>query len=407
MKFEVYNQKREALMAKAKALLDEGNVGDDYQAVLTDVENLDTTYDAANNARANLEALSGIRPAINLADLSVPVQNGVVIEHLGDAPEGDDEPLNSVEYRRAFMNHVVTGAPIPSKFKNASENTYTTDVETVIPPITINRIIEKMETIGMILPLVTRTSYKAGINIPTSSVKPVATWVAEGAGSERQKKTTGKISLVNHKLRCEISVTMETHVMAMEIFEARFTAQVAEAMVKAIESKILSGDTGTASPRGIMAEIPETGQALVSDTLDYQLLIDAEAALPQAYEGGACYFMSKKTFLTYMAMVDDNGQPIARVTYGIGGSPERTLLGRSVVLTGDYLPSFGTSLTDGEIFALLFKPSDYMLNTVYDMGIQRKQDWDTEDMLTKAVMSVDGRVIDKGSLVTIAKGPRA
>jgi hypothetical protein len=37
------------------------------------------------------------------------------------------------------------------------------------------------------------------------------------------------------------------------------------------------------------------------------------------------------------------------------------------------------------------------------MGIQRKQDWDTEDMLTKAVMSDDGKVGDKGSLVTIAK----
>ena len=32
------------------------------------------------------------------------------------------------------------------------------------------------------------------------------------------------------------------------------------------------------------------------------------------------------------------------------------------------------------------------MNTIYDMGVQRKQDWDTEDMLTKAVMSVDGKV---------------
>ena len=43
------------------------------------------------------------------------------------------------------------------------------------------------------------------------------------------------------------------------------------------------------------------------------------------------------------------------------------------------------------------------VNTTYDMGITRKQDWDTEDMLTKAVMAVDGKVLDKGSLVTIAK----
>jgi len=37
------------------------------------------------------------------------------------------------------------------------------------------------------------------------------------------------------------------------------------------------------------------------------------------------------------------------------------------------------------------------------MGIVRKDDWDTEDKLIKAVMSDDGKTIDKGSLVTIAK----
>ena len=37
------------------------------------------------------------------------------------------------------------------------------------------------------------------------------------------------------------------------------------------------------------------------------------------------------------------------------------------------------------------------------LGVQRKQDWDTEDWLTKAVMACDGKVIDTGSLVTIAK----
>lgn len=40
----------------------------------------------------------------------------------------------------------------------------------------------------MILPLVTRTAYKTGMVIPTASVKPTATWVAEGAGSDKQKK---------------------------------------------------------------------------------------------------------------------------------------------------------------------------------------------------------------------------
>ena len=112
--------------------------------------------------------------------------------------------------------------------------------------------------------------------------------------------------------------------------------------------------------------------------------------------------MTKKTFMSFIGMTDAEGQPIARINYGIGGKPERSLLGRTVVLAGSYLPSIKTATT-GQIFAFIFNFADYVHNTVYDMGISRKQDWDTEDMLTKAVMSDDGKVVDKGSLVTIAK----
>jgi HK97 family phage major capsid protein len=307
-----------------------------------------------------------------------------------------------MEYRKAFQQFVTKGTPIPAELR-ADANTLTTDIAAVLPPITVNRIVEKLETTGMILPLITRTAFAAGIKIPTSSVKPVATFVGEGQSSDRQKKTTGtSITFTNFKLRCEISMSMEASTMALSAFEAAFERQVVEAMVKAIESKIISTADGTASPKGILAETPAEGQALTASALNYQLLVDAEAAIPQAYESGAIWCMTKKTFMGFIGMVDSQKQPIARVNYGIGGAPERTLLGRSVVLCGDYMDSYSTSLEAGKIFAFIFNFKDYALNTIYDMGVQRKQDWDTEDMITKAVMSVDGKVIDKNSLVTLA-----
>ena len=308
-----------------------------------------------------------------------------------------------MEYRKAFQQYVTKGTPIPVEART-DESTVLADIPGALPTVLINRIVEKLESTGMILPLINKTSFAAGISIPTSAVKPVATFVAEGASSDRQKKTTStSIVFTNFKLRCEISMSMEASVMALSAFEAAFERQVVEAMVKAIEGKIISTADGTASPRGILAETPVTGQALTAKTLSYKLLTDAEAALPQAYEDGAVYCMTKKTFMGYIGMEDAEGQPIARINYGVGGKPERTLLGRTVVLCGDYMDSFSTTLTTGKIFAFLFNFADYTMNTIYDMGVQRKQDWDTEDMLTKAVMSVDGKVIDKNSLVTIAK----
>jgi HK97 family phage major capsid protein len=347
--------------------------------------------------KAELEDLE-IRKQTALG-LAVGTVSGSVVSMRGVDPENK---FDSIEYRKAFMNFIQRGTPIPVEYRS-DENTLTTDVATVIPPVTVNRIIEKMESIGMILPLVTRTNYAAGVNIPTSTVKPVATWVNEGAGSDRQKKTTSYIQFAHYKLRCEISMSMEVGTMALSAFENTFVKQVSEAMVKAIEAKIISTDAGTANPKGILAETPPTGQALTAKTLTYETIINAEAALPQAYEGGAVWCMTKKTFMSFIGMTDAEGQPIARVNYGIGGKPERTLLGRTVVLCGDYLDSFSSTLTAGKIFAFLFNFSDYVLNTVYNMGIQRKQDWDTEDYLTKAVMSCDGKVVDKNSLVTIAK----
>lgn len=329
---------------------------------------------------------------------------GVVTSSASGQQQRKSDDEDEMEYRKAFQQFVTKGTPIPTELR-ADANTLTTDITSAIPTLLVNRIVEKLESTGMILPLVTRTSFTGGISIPTSSVKPVATWVSEGVGSDRQKKTTSKITFTNFKLRCEISMSMEASTMAIAAFEAAFERQVVEAMVKAIEGKIVSASDGTSSPKGILAETPATGQALTASELNYQLLVDAESALPQAYEEGAVWCMTKKTFMGFIGITDDNKQPIARVNYGIGGKPERILLGRTVVLCGDYMNSFSTSLTTGEVFAFLFDFSDYALNTIYDMGVQRKQDWDTEDMLTKAVMSVDGKVIDVNSLVTVAYTP--
>lgn len=90
------------------------------------------------------------------------------------------------------------------------------------------------------------------------------------------------------------------------------------------------------------------------------------------------------------------------MNYGISGKPEYILLGREVVLSSN-VSSYADSVTADTKFAFIYNFSDYILNTIYDLGIQRKQDWDTEDMRTKAVMSVDGKSTDNSSLVTLTK----
>lgn len=396
MRREEYVAKREAMYNEAQDLINSGKV-DEANTKMEAIKNLDTQFDNEAKAEASLKAL-GNQPIVNLS-------GAVTIPSINPVAESDQEDIyDSVEYRKAFMNYVVGGKAIPDKFKNLTGPTTTSDVGAVISPTVINRIVEKMESTGMILPLVTRTTYAAGATVPTSTVKPVATWVAEGGTSDKQKKTTGQIDIKGYKLRCAISMTLETSVMSLQVFETQFVNNVSEAMVKAQELSFISG-TGVGQPKGVLTETVETGQNVdiaAADDVDYQILIDAEAALPLAYESRAVWNMTKKTFMKFDGMVDTTGQPIARTNYGISGQPERTLLGRRVVLN-DYMTSLGATIAADTVVAFLFDWSDYMFNTNYNMTIKSYEDNDTEDQVTKAVMICDGKVIDKNSLVTVTK----
>lgn len=390
-----YETKRKALINEAEALINEGKL-EDANGKMDAVTKLDQDFEAAAKASANLRALA--QPPVPLAG----VGEGAVFNPCNQDETAD--MYDSIEYRKAFMNYVLNGTAIPTKFVNVAATTKTTDVGSVISPTVLNRIVEKMETTGTILPLVTKTAFAAGVTVPTSSVKPEATWVAEGTGSDTQKKTTGQIDIKGYKLRCAISMTLETSVMSLQVFETVFVNSVSEAMVKAQEKSFITG-SGTGQPKGVLTEAVADGQNIdlaVSADPTYQTLVDAEAALPLAYENGAVWNMTKKTFMKFIGMVDTNKQPIARVNYGIDGKPERTLLGRRVVLN-DYMTSLGAAIAKDTVVAFLFDWSDYMFNTNYNMVVKSYEDNDTEDQVTKAVMICDGKVIDKNSLITITK----
>jgi HK97 family phage major capsid protein len=322
-----------------------------------------------------------------------------------DGADGEDtsDKYDSKEYRKAFMQYVCRGTAIPAEYR-ANASSTTTDVGAVIPTTVLNQIVEKLESTGMILALVTRTAYKGGVSIPVSTVKPTASWVNEGATSDKQKKDIkkdGMITFAYHKLRCAVAVSLEVDTMAISAFESLLINNIVEAMTKAVEQAIISGD-GTGKPKGILAETPADGQTISSAKPSFDDLTKAEAALPLAYEGNAKWCMSKKTFMSYIGITDSNGQPIARVNTGIAGKPERTLLGREVVLC-DYVTSYTSTLAADSVFAFLFNFTDYVLNTNYSMGVKKYEDNDTDDMVTKAIMLVDGKAVDVNSLVVIKK----
>ena len=387
-----YLEKRQALYGEAEKLIEAGSL-DEANEKMQAITALDEQFENESKAAANLRAMSQV-PA--------PVV-GIGAGEMTGAAEPVDM-YDTVEYRTAFMNLMVNGTPLPDKFKNAAGPTKTTDTAAVISPIVVNRIVEKMQLLGNILPLVTHTAFPAGVTVPTSSVKAVATWVAEGGTSDKQKLTLSQIDIKGYKLRCAVSMTLEAATMTLDVFETFFVDSVSKAMVWAQEEAFFNG-TGSGQPKGVLKEAAPDGQNIdiaAAKEPTYQTLVDAEGALPAAYEANAVWNMTKKTFMKFMGMVDADGQPIARINYGLGGAPERYLLGRRVVIN-EHMTSLGATLSAPTVVAFLFDWGDYMFNTNYAMRVKQYEDDDTEDQIAKAVMIADGKAINLQSLVTIAK----
>lgn len=391
MNREQYLAKRKGLMDEAQKLIDSGKL-DAAAAKAKEVEELDAQFENAARAQANLNALSGravggMQNAAVTGPVSAPVAG---VDMSGAAVEVDR--YDTAEYKNAFMAYVMRGTDIPAKLTNEVGPTKTPDVGTVIPTTTLQKIIDKMETIGMVLPLVTRTAYKGGLAVPTAGVKPVASWVAEGAGSDKQKTDTGSIVFGYHKLRCAISMTYEVDNMAYPMFETFFVNAVADAMVKAKETAIING-TGSGQPKGILRETPAHTEVLGAGGFTYEQLLELEGM--QEYDG-AVWSMTRQTYFgKVLGMVDQQGQPIARVTAGISGRPEYSIFGRRVVfLHPDYL-------SGSNVLAFMFDYSDYIFNSGVPMTTKRYFDEDVDDTVVKAVEICDGKVVQDDSLITV------
>lgn len=391
---EEFLAEKSTLLHDMRSLLDSGDLKC-AERKKKEIEALEERFADEAKQTANLRAELGAESAKTLEN----IKNGDV--KMNNVETG----LNSLEYRNAFMNYVQNGV-VSETLKNDATTT-TSTAGAVIPTVVLDRIIAKLETESVMYNLVTKTNYKGGLSIPTVSVKPTASWVNENAGSEKKAITTGSITFAYHKLRIAIAASLEVETMSLSAFETFVVNLIGTAMANAIDTAIISGN-GTSQPLGILNNA-NGKQAVVSGQLltvakgaglSYSVLCNAEAALPSQYESGAVWIMSKKTFMSFMGMVDDDGQPIGRVNYGLGGKPERYLLGREVAIS-DKVSDFVASPSADTTFACIVNPKDYILNINLNLTVKEYEDNDTDSTIRKAIMLVDGKLVDNGSLVVL------
>ena len=392
-------QEIEARKAEIRSLLENDEKADldalekELKGLADEEQELRRRLDVA----ASLEA--GTAPEVRVID-STSVQKATV------EPRAMDR-YDTMEYRRAFMDYVTRGVKNDTLEFRQDETTLPSDIGAVIPTTILSRIVEKMDEYGRIWSRVTKTSIQGGVEIPVSTAKPTAVWLAAGQVANKQKKTVNAtISFSYHKLQVRVAVELVASVVALPIFEQTIADNIAEAMVKALDKAIISG-TGTGQPLGIVnhTNIPAKQVVTIaqSDFGGYEIWPELFAKMPRSYRSGMVLIMNDADWHKYIVgMVDSTGQPIARVNYGLDGSIEERFLGREVIAVEDLLPSIDEA-ADGDVVAILCRLEDYMINSNMAITFRRYFDENTDEWISKATMIADGKLADPYGVVLIKK----
>lgn len=394
----------------------------------------DTTESVAElrSINSELETLNAEIAELRSMVDALPDENGTDPEHLDppeqrNAPQGQmnvlgtygigsgngnesrsADPYDTPEYRQAFMQYVTKGTKSEVLEFRADATTGTGDIGVVIPTTVLNTIVEKMKDYGRIWARVTKTGLKGGVEIPLSNAKPKATWVAAGTMSDKQKKEVkGKITFSYHKLQCRVAVELVADTVAMPVFEQSVADNSYEAMIIALEEGILNG-SGTGEPLGITKDTNIPAERIVDVTSaeygKYNTWTDLYAKIPRSYRNGAVLIMADADWNKYIVgMIDDVGQPVARVNYGMDGIQTERLLGKEVIPIEDYLPSIDDAEI-GDIVGVLVKLSDYMVNSNMQLFYKRYFNDDTDEWISKSTLICDGKLADRNGVVLIRKG---
>lgn len=397
---KAYYQKRiETLQAKKKSILEQVKISEDLSAVKAFQAQIEDTNTEIEEITKHL---SEIEKNEKNSQLNVLATYGVGKQM---SANGEKPQENDMEYRKAFMEYVLKGTPISEEItQKPNAVTMTTDIGSIIPSTIMNGIIQKLRTSGQIFSRIRKTNIKGGVNYPTSSLIPTASWIAEGSVAENQKKTTGEVSFHYYKVQCRVTISLEADITSLAIFEQQVITDVSEAILVAIEKSVIDG-TGTGQPKGIFKVDKATiVEVAVADIEKYTTFAGIYGKLPRAYKGGATWLLSQTDWDKYIVgMVDTSGKPIALTTMGIDGIPVERLLGLPVVLVDDdYIEPFITAAA-GNFFGALVNFPMYAFNSNMQMSVKRYFDENTDMWITKATAIGDGQMLTSKGLVLLKK----
>lgn len=262
--------------------------------------------------------------------------------HIHVAAARQDDTLD-----RAFDNYLRTGVANQDLTELRAQSTTDAAGGYMVPPGFRQKLVDVQKAYGGLAQEVDELVTDSGATLEYPSVDDTAN---EGAITAESSAFTSGADLVfgtvalgaykytsigtgsNLPLRVSVELLQDSAFDVQGLVARKLGERIARK-----QSRDWCTGTGTTLPFGIChANLTPNETVDVAGTLDYDDLLDLESTLDPAYEPNAKWVMSKATWTTIRGILDGGatGRPIIfdQAASGIGGRPEKQLLGYPVVI---------------------------------------------------------------------------
>lgn len=395
--------------AELKELKERSDASQDLNEVKSIGKAMDTAKNELTAAEVQLRALEQKENAETRgAALNPKATFGQVAKV--ESRETVENKYASLEYREAFKNYVQRGIAIPAEYRAGGEAgvTVTGDVPVIIPMTILNEFIKDVKKVyGQVFAKVRKLNIKGGVKIPISQLSANFHWIKEGAVSEKQKAGDIKefVEFSYNEGEIRIAHTFLSQIVALADFEAEIVRIMVEAFVKAMDNGILAG-TGSGQLLGITTDPRVTNvvsftEAEIGDWTAWRKQLFAKIPLAKLGEG-EFLFTSATIESNLLTMKDANERPLFREAANMDINAG-SFFGRSVTrVEPDVIKDFDTAVA-GDVIGIFWNPKDYAINTNYEWSMFRYFDHDTNEYINKALVVVDGKILDPSGCYIIKK----
>lgn len=403
-------QKRQARLAEIRSLIDASTDVNEVRSLTTEAEAINAEI---REAQAQLAAFEAKEAAARSNDMpaDAELKNGQVRGSFQEPADtrSEEEYLGSMEYRNAFRKFVLEGAPITRNGEVIS----TQESGAAIPVTVMNDVINTVRVrYGNLYNKVRKMSVPGGVEFPIGSLRATFKWITEATVSPRQKvDALGKVSFKYNTAEIRIAQTFLSNVLTLSSFEARIAEVIAEAYLEAMDYGIVAG-TGNGQMLGIVNDPRVTNvvtftAAQISNWTEWRKRFFSQ--LPLGYRAGEFIFPLSTVEAYLETMADSNNNPIFRQATGLevndgdAQDPNGRFFGRRISLVEPDIIADFDSASSGDVIGIYWQPEEYAINENFGFTTRRYFDEETNEWVDKALVVVDGKVLNPTGYYLIKK----